>query len=430
MSTVVPLAPQPAAPGLPGDEERRRGLRRMKSVSGGLLVLAAVVYVVARRAEDAGAPGWVGFVRAAAEAGMIGGLADWFAVTALFRRPLGLPIPHTALIPARKDALGASLGDFVGGNFLAEDVVRARVRQAGVAGRVGAWVAVEPHAERVVAEAAVTVRGALEVLRDEDVQELLERTLLRPLAEAPVGPPLGQLLGRVVEDGSHHGLVDLSVDELRRWLVVNRSVVVNVVAAQAPAWSPRLLDDVVAGRVHAELLRFVEEVGRDPDHSFRRAVDRFLGQVALDLQHDVDTMRRADELKDRLLERDDVREATRRVWASVRRVLVDAVGDPGSDLRRRAVLGLQTLGRRVVEDDELRRKVDGWLEQAVVHVATNYRDELTAVISDTVRRWDVDETTRKIELQVGRDLQFIRVNGTLVGALVGVVIHGVSVWLL
>jgi uncharacterized membrane-anchored protein YjiN (DUF445 family) len=188
----------------------------MKSVAGGLLVLAAIVYVVARRAEEAGAPAWVGFVRAAAEAGMIGGLADWFAVTALFRRPLGLPIPHTALIPTRKDALGESLGDFVGGNFLAEEVVRSRVRQAGVSGRVGVWVAEEPHAKRVAAEAAVAVRGALEVLRDDDVQDLLERTVLRPLAEAPVGPPLGQLLGRVVDDGSHHGLVDLAVDETRR----------------------------------------------------------------------------------------------------------------------------------------------------------------------------------------------------------------------
>jgi uncharacterized membrane-anchored protein YjiN (DUF445 family) len=403
----------------------------MKSVAGGLLVLAGIVYVVARRVEEAGAPAWVGFVRAAAEAGMIGGLADWFAVTALFRRPLGLPIPHTALIPTRKDALGESLGDFVGGNFLAEEVVRSRVRQAGVSARVGVWIAEEPNAQRVAAEIAVAVRGALEVLRDDDVQDLLERTVLRPLAEAPVGPPLGQLLGRVVEEGSHHGLgVDLAVDETRRWLVANRRTVVSVVAAQAPSWSPRLLDDVVASRVHAELLRFVEEVAGDPDHSFRRAVDRFLGQVALDLQHDHRTMQRADELKDRLLERDDVRAATGRVWASARRVLLEAVSDPTSDLRRRAVRGLQGLGRRLVDDDELRRKVDGWLEEAVVHLATNYRDELTAVISDTVRRWDVDETTRKIELQVGRDLQFIRVNGTLVGALVGMVIHGVSLLLL
>ena len=424
MSTAAPAAPTSRL--LPTDEERRRGLRRMKSVAGGLLVLAAIVYVVARRAEEAGAPAWVGFVRAAAEAGMIGGLADWFAVTALFRRPLGLPIPHTALIPSRKDALGESLGDFVGGNFLAEEVVRSRVRQAGVSERVGAWISQEPHAERVAAEVAVAVRGALEVLRDDDVQDLLERTVLRPLAEAPVGPPLGQLLGRVVDEGSHHGLVDLAVDETRRWLAANRRTVVAVVTAQAPSWSPRLLDDVVAGRVHTELLRFVEEVARDPDHSFRRAVDRFLAQVALDLQHDRRTMLRADELKEQLLARDDVRAAMGRVWASARRVLLEAMSDPTSDLRRRAVRGLQGLGERLVEDGELRRKVDGWLEEAVVHLATNYRDELTAVISDTVRRWDVDETTRKIELQVGRDLQFIRVNGTLVGALVGLVIHGVS----
>ncbi|HZB49859.1 MAG TPA: DUF445 family protein, partial [Mycobacteriales bacterium] len=189
------------------DLVRRRALVRMKTGATALLVGAAVVYALTTwLGEDRG---WVGFVRAAAEAGMVGGLADWFAVTALFRRPLGLPIPHTAIIPTRKDALGDSLSDFVGTNFLSEEVVRDRLRQADPAGRFGRWLAAPANAERVTAEVASVLRGAIGVLRDSDVQAVLEPAVRRRLAEMPVGPALGRLLGDAVTDGAHHKLVDL-----------------------------------------------------------------------------------------------------------------------------------------------------------------------------------------------------------------------------
>ena len=407
------------------DADRQRDLRRMKAFAGGLLLAAAVVYVLARRAEDGG-PAWVGFVRAAAEAGMVGGLADWFAVTALFRRPLRLPIPHTAIIPTRKDALGASLGDFVGTNFLAEDVVRHRVRQAQVAGRIGTWLDDPAHAERVVAEAAVAVRGALAVLRDEDVQDLLEHTVVRPLAALPVGPPLGRVLDRVVADGAHHGLVDIVLAELETWVRANRDVIVELVISQAPTWAPTLVNELIGARVHAELVRWVAEVRADTDHSARQALDRYLRALASDLRTDPATMARADALKDRLLAHDEMRTALRTLWASMRRVLLEAVDDPDSDLRRRAALGLRGLGQRLGADAGLRAKVDAWLESALAYVAVTYRDELTSVITDTVERWDATDTSRRIELRVGRDLQFIRVNGTVVGALAGLAIHTVG----
>ena len=213
MPGTVPLTAPTAA-----DRQRRRDLVRMKGTATALLLVAAVVYLLARRAEDGGAAGWVGFVRAAAEAGMVGGLADWFAVTALFRRPLGLPIPHTAIIPTRKDALGRSLSDFVGANFLSEQVVRDRLAQADVTGRVGRWLAEPANAERVTAELASLLRGAIGVLRDADVQAVLEPAVRRRLAEVPVGPALGRLLGDAVADGAHHKLVDLVAATADDWL--------------------------------------------------------------------------------------------------------------------------------------------------------------------------------------------------------------------
>ena len=405
---------------------RRRDLRRMKSVAAGLLVVAAVVYLLARRAEDAGAPVWVGFVRAAAEAGMVGGLADWFAVTALFRRPLGLPIPHTALVPTRKDALGDSLGDFVGENFLAEDVVRDRLGGARVAQRLGGWLVAPEHASRVGAEGAVAARAALTVLTDEDVQDLLESTVLRRLRAVPAGPPAGRLLAAVVRDGSHVGLVDAVADHAVRWLEEHRQDVEGLVQRQAPTWSPRLVDELVAIRVSSELIRFAVAVRDEPDHPVRRSLDDWLTALSRDLREDPGTMARADALVQRFAEHPQVRESLRALASTVRRLVLDAVEDPESPLRVRVRDMLVDLGERLTADAELQAKVDAWVEDALAYVVTTYRSELTSTITETVRRWDGAQAARRIELQVGRDLQFVRVNGTIVGALVGVVLHAVG----
>jgi uncharacterized membrane-anchored protein YjiN (DUF445 family) len=422
VTTLDQLIP-PAAP------DQRRDLRRMKSLATALLAAAAVVYLLASRAEDGG-PAWVGYVRAAAEASMVGALADWFAVTALFRRPLGLPIPHTAIIPTRKDQLGAGLGDFVGTHFLSEQVVRDRLKSVGVAARVGGWLTDPDHARRVTDEAATALRGAIEVLRDDDVRAVLEQALLPRLLEAPVGPPLGRLLTRVVEDRAHEGVLQLAIDQVNRWLAQNEDVVVDAVARQAPAWSPRFVDEAVALRVYREVVRVAGEVQRDPEHPLRRSVDRFLAETGRDLQDDLETIHRAEQLKAGLLAHPAVRAAAGDLAGSVRAALLDAVANPDGELRRRAAAGVASFGGRLDSDDRLRAKVDGWLEDAAAYLVTTYRDELTATITETVNRWDGEETARKVELAVGRDLQFIRINGTLVGGLAGIGIHALTQLLL
>jgi uncharacterized membrane-anchored protein YjiN (DUF445 family) len=401
----------------------------MKAFATALLVAAAVVYVVASRAEDGGAA-WVGYVRAAAEASMVGALADWFAVTALFRRPLGLPIPHTAIIPTRKDQLGAGLGDFVGTNFLSEPVVRDRLRSVGVAARVGGWLTDPDHARRVTDAVATALRGAIEVLSDDDVRAVLEQALLPRLLETQVGPPLGRLLTRVVEDRAHEGVLQLAIDQVNRWLAENEDVVVDAVARQAPAWSPRFVDAAVAMRVYREVVRVAGEVQRDTEHPLRRSVDRFLAQTGRDLQDDLETIHRAEQLKAGLLAHPAVRSAAGDLAGSVRAALLEAVANPDGELRRRATAGVASFGGRLTSDDRLRAKVDGWLEDAAAYLVTTYRDELTATITDTVDRWDGEETARKVELAVGRDLQFIRINGTLVGGLAGIGIHALTQLLL
>ncbi|HEY6425060.1 MAG TPA: DUF445 family protein [Pseudonocardiaceae bacterium] len=400
----------------------------MKAVALGFLLGAAVVYVVALHYESAG--GWIGYVRAMAEAGMVGALADWFAVTALFRHPLGLPIPHTAIIPRKKDAIGENLGDFVGANFLAEGVVLDKLRRVGIGGRFGRWLAQRRNAERVTAELATMVRAAVTVLRDEDIQAVLENAVVRRIVERPWGPPLGRLLGQLLTDGAHRKLVDLVAERAYEWVRDNHGAVLRVVSKRLPDWSPRFVDELVADKLYGEVLAFAWAVHSDPEHPMRKAVDTFLIDFAHDLRTDPATMERAEAIKLQMLAHPDVATLFGSAWGTAKKMLLEAADDPSSELRRRVLDGLVALGGRLAGDAELRAKVDHWLEGVASYVVSHYRGEILTLITDTVQRWDAEETSRKVELQIGRDLQFIRINGTVVGALAGLAIHTISQLLL
>ncbi|MFE3638727.1 DUF445 domain-containing protein [Streptomyces sp. NPDC059168] len=410
----------------PADEERRRGVRRMKLTATGLLLFVALVYVLARLATHQGAGAWAGYVAAAAEAGMVGALADWFAVTALFRHPLGLPIPHTAIIPTKKDQLGVSLGEFVGENFLSQDVVRQRLRAVGIGSRLGAWLARPEHADRVTAELATALRGALTVMRDRDVQAVVTEAVTRRADVQEIAPGLGKMLERIVADGGHNRVVDLVVARAHDWLELHRADVMSAVEGGAPGWTPRFVDKKVGDRVYKELLRFVTEMRDMPSHPARGALDRFLTDFASDLQSDTDTRGRVERLKGDILGRGEVQDLIASAWTAVRSMVVAAAGDERSELRTRVRAALLSLGTRMANEPKVQQKVDGWVEGVAVHVVTTYRKEITSLITETVAGWDAEHTTRKIEAHIGRDLQFIRINGTVVGSLAGLLIYVVT----
>lgn len=410
----------------PADEEKQRGVRQMKLTATGLLLFVAVVYVLAKWAQNSGAGPWAGYVAAASEAGMVGALADWFAVTALFRHPLGIPIPHTAIIPTKKDQLGVSLGEFVGENFLSEDVVRQRLRAVGIGSRLGAWLAVPEHADRVTAELSTALRGALTVLRDSDVQAVVGEAITRRAAAQEIGPGIGKMLEKVVADGGHKRVVDLVVNRAHDWLVLHRDEVMDAVEGGAPGWTPKFVDRKVGERVYRELLRFTTEMRDMPGHPARGALDRFLTDFASDLQSDTDTRARVERLKGEVLGRDEVQDLIASAWTAVRSMIVAAAEDERSELRLRVRASLLSLGSRMAAERKVQDKVDQWVEDAAVYVVTAYRKEITSLITDTVASWDAEHTTRKIEANIGRDLQFIRINGTVVGSLAGLLIYTVS----
>ncbi|GAA1606533.1 DUF445 domain-containing protein [Kribbella sancticallisti] len=403
------------------DLVRRRGLRQMRMVALSLLVLAAIVYVVTLHREGA----W-GYVNAASEAAMVGALADWFAVTALFRHPLGLPIPHTAIVPTRKDSLAESLEQFVTENFLSEAVVAEKMRTAEVSRRAGEWLASGNHAERIVEEGARTIGAALPRLGDDDVTAFVQGSLLPRFAAEPLSPIAGHFLQSVVDDGAHHALFDLLMVEAYDWLRDNRETLTEVVGSRAPRWSPRWVDSIVIDRIHKEALVWLAGIRDDPQHPARKAVDRLLSQLADDLQNDPEMMERFETFKRRMLSHPDMGTSLTAVWDAVRTALIGAINDPEGPLRGRAAQAIKDLGKRLQTDDVLRAKVDTRASEAVGYVVRTYGTEIVSVISDTIERWDGREASARIELHVGRDLQFIRINGTVVGALVGLVIHTAS----
>ncbi|MFE1664013.1 DUF445 domain-containing protein [Microbacterium sp. P02] len=425
------MARTPPALLSPADQERRRALSLMKTVALGALVFMAVLFVVAFTLQERYP--WLDYVRAAAEGGMVGALADWFAVTALFRHPLGIPIPHTAIIPNRKDEIGRTLGEFVETNFLSEEVVRTKLDSLSIATSVGRWLTdPEPsaqgqtHAQRVVSEGATMATGVLNALSDDDVNGIIEDLARTHLIMPEWGPPLGGWLERIVASGAHHGAVDMAAENVAAWLEGNHAAFDGLVSRRLPTWVPSLAHRLVDDTIYNEAVRFVAAVRADPDHPARHAIDAYLERLADGLQHDPATIGRLEDSKIAVFDSPRVRELAAAAWNTAKTGLLTALADPDSGLRTRATAALVDVGGRLRTDAALQRRVDDWVGQGAVFLVSRYRHDIASIITDTVERWDPAETTEKIELMVGRDLQYIRLNGTIVGALAGLAIFTIA----
>ncbi|MGO4692014.1 DUF445 domain-containing protein [Glaciibacter sp. 2TAF33] len=419
--------PVPTTLGEP-DAVRLAALARMKRLATGLLVLMAIVFAVAFVLQERFPA--LQYVRAAAEGGMVGALADWFAVTALFRYPLGLRIPHTNIIASRKNEIGASLGEFVEENFLSESVVRGKLESIGISSRLGAWLADAENARRLTDELAVAGRGMLDLLDDDDIKDLIESVAREHLVEPEWGPSIGRVGERLVAAGQHTAAVDLLLDTAESWLVAHPEAFGRAVSARLPGWLPEFVDKMVDDRALREVVGFVGAVRVDPEHPLRQALDRYLAELTHDLQWDAVTIARAEILKVEMLDSPRLREFAGETWDSVKDTLGEALGDPQSATRDGIRSTVMDVGTRLAGDPELGAKIDRWIADTLSYVVTSYRHQIAGVITETVERWDPAETAAKIELQVGKDLQFIRINGTVVGALAGVAIFTVAQGLL
>jgi len=397
----------------------------MKRLATGLFGLAAAVFLACVLiGSEAGA--WVGYVRATAEASMVGALADWFAVTALFRHPMGVPIPHTAIIPRKKDQIGASLGTFVQENFLTRAVVEEKLTTIDVPTRLGNFLAAPGRAERLAGDASAVLTAISELLRDEDLEPAVAALVDRKLHDTPAAPIVARALELVVDGDRHQEVLSAALRGLARFLQENRVVFRAQLGDASPAWVPDWVDDRVFDRVFSGVQQFLAEVGADPRHELRHSYDMRLRAYVHALRTDPATAGRVEELKKELLEHPAVRTWSGSLWTQAKSAVLKAAADPGSELRTRTA-GLILDGARLLRTDPtVRELVQRHTHSIAGYLVERFAGDVADLVGSTVARWDTEETSHRIELQVGRDLQWIRVNGTVVGGLAGRVIYTVA----
>jgi uncharacterized membrane-anchored protein YjiN (DUF445 family) len=405
-------------------EERQRQLDRMKRRATGLLVAMGVVFVIASVLEPGHA--WLGYIRATAEASLVGGVADWFAITALFRHPLNIPIPHTAIIPSRKDRIGRSLGNFVQNNFLSPEVLAAKLRAAQISRRAAEWLAEPDNAHKAAQNLASVLKSAGAVIRDEDVLALLDRSVVEPLRRMAIAPVLSKGLELLTVDDRHQLLLDRVIQGLTRLVAENELLIRDRIREESPWWVPEMVDDRIHRKVLGGIERTLFEVAADPDHPLRHQFNELLSEWMVQLQESPEVIARAEAIKQQVLDPETSGRLAASLWSEVKEAL-SRTNPPGEGGALDAVArGLSALGRAALGDESLLEKVDGWVIGAVLRVVEQHRHEVGQLIAQTVSAWDPDETSRRIELLVGRDLQYVRINGTLVGGLVGLIIYSVT----
>lgn len=415
-------------PSAEAEAQRRKDLKKHKALATGLLLLAAAIFLACRWYEvhvDSSAT-WVGFVRAAAEAGMVGGLADWFAVTALFRYPMGLKIPHTAIIRRKKDQLGDALSGFVGENFLNAELITEKVSKAEIPERIAQWLVEPDNAHKVSHETGKLLANAVDALDPTDAEAVIRSALIEKLAQPEWGPPLGRTLGKLVDGGQVEPLVDQFLQWVHKKALASETTIIRILDERAPTWAPKFVNELVGDKVYRELITWTQAVNEDKNHEARQAIRRFIDQFVTDLQHDPKMIARVEEIKHDVMNSAPVQDAAGTLWQSARSSIIEAARDEHSVLRTKIEELAITWGTKLQTDSTLRAALDRRITGIAAFLADNYSDEVTSIISETIERWDADEASDKIELMVGKDLQYIRLNGTIVGALAGLAIYTVS----
>jgi uncharacterized membrane-anchored protein YjiN (DUF445 family) len=418
-----------ALPASAGMSAGANGGTRMRRIATGMLVAMALLYVVARSQEQVHPA--IGFVRAFAEAAMVGGLADWFAVTALFRHPLGLPIPHTAIIPRNKDRIGTTLAQFLRANFLTARVVARRMARLDVAGAAGRLLAAPAEGDaRLRRGASRLIADILDVLDDEKLGGVAKSAISQRLGATRFAPILGQLLTAAMKEGRHQPVMDGIIRWAARTLDGNQAMIHQMVHERANSilrWTG--LDETIANAIIDGLDRMLDEAAEDPGHRLRVKVEEGLATLAFDLQFDAEMQAKVDRIRDEIMANPEMQRWIDGLWQQLREGLLRAARDPDAAMAGKLGEALRQLGETLRDDPQVKRMVNRFARRAAAGTAARYGDDIVKLVSETIRSWDAQTVTDRLENAVGRDLQYIRINGTLVGGSVGVALHTLSVLL-
>ncbi len=408
------------------DELKRKQLRKYKAFATGLFLLMAIVFVVSTILQKTNDSHWIGYVRAFSEAAMVGALADWFAVTALFNYPLGLKIPHTNLIENSKERIGDNLGNFVVENFLSPQNIRPYILKIKVSNFVGEWLSKENNQHKLIQESSDIILNIVNKLEEKSVTRFIANKMSEMASEININTVIGNGLEYVIEKNEHQKLVSNLSGQIKNFVIENQEMVRERVKKESHALIPKFVDDTIAEKITTGLANFFDEVENDADHSIRHEITAKLYSFAEDLKENPKWKEEFQDLKSNFLKEDQLNKYAADIWISIKKNIISELTKDDSYVKKYIQKNLNELAFNLQNDEKLQYKIDHWLRTTAYKYILKNTHQFSSLISSTVGNWEGKELSQKLELEVGKDLQFIRVNGTLVGGLVGLIIYTIS----
>ncbi|MCD0478595.1 DUF445 domain-containing protein [Chryseobacterium sp. LC2016-29] len=408
------------------DEAKRKQLRKYKAFATGLFVLMAIIFIITTILQKTLDSHWIGYVRAFSEAAMVGALADWFAVTALFRHPLGLPIPHTNLIENSKEKLGDNLGSFVVSNFLSPKTIRPYIQKIKISNFVGEWLTKERNQETLIKNLSDIVLDILNKLDDSEVSHFISKKVSEMTNDIQLNKILGNGIIYLLDKNDHQKIVTNLSKQIKEYLIENDEMIQERVKKGSYSFIPSFVDNKIADKIASGLSDFFREVEEDTNHEIRGLITKKIYEFSNDLKENPKWNDEFKTIKNDFLKKDKLEEYSNDIWLSIKKTLNNELQEEESSLKKYITKNLNEFSQNLKTDENLQNKIDHWVRVTAYKYILKNAHQAGNLISSTVGNWQGKELSEKLELEVGKDLQFIRVNGTLVGGLVGLIIYTIS----
>ena len=408
------------------EEAKRKQLKKYKAIATGLFVLMAILFVTTTILQKTNTSHWIGYVRAFSEAAMVGALADWFAVTALFKRPLGLPIPHTNLIENSKQKLGDNLGNFVVENFLSPETIRPYIQKLKISGFVGEWLGKDKNQEILISNLSDIVLDILHKLDHSEVSSFIGKKLTEMTDNIRLNAILGNGINYLLDKNDHQKLITNLSKQIKEYIIENDETIKERVKKGSYSFIPSFVDQKIANKIADGLSDFFKEIEENPEHEIRDLITRKIYEFSTDLKENPKWNDEFKTIKNDLLKNDKLTEYSTDIWTSIKKTMIEELQNNDSTLKKYLSKNLNEFSHNLKTDEILQNKIDHWVRVTAYKYILKNRHQASTLISSTVGNWQGKELSEKLELEVGKDLQFIRVNGTLVGGLVGLIIYTIA----
>lgn len=408
------------------DIEKKIQLKKYKMFATGLFVLMAVIFVVMTILEKKNPAHWIGYIRAFSEAAMVGALADWFAVTALFNYPLGIKIPHTNLIENSKERIGDNLGNFVVENFLSPQNIRPYIQKIKISNFVGDWLSKERNQENLMKEVSIIILDILNKLDDTAVVSFIGKKAKEMSDDLKINQIVGNGIEYILDKKDHQRFITNLSKQIKEYVINNQEMVKQRVKSESYFLIPKFVDDGIADKITSGLSKYFEEVELDENHSLRTEITQKLYSFSKEIQTDEKWVEEFKAIKNDFLKEEKIQQYSQDIWLSIKKSLSSELEEEQSALKNYLRKNLAELSENLKTDEVFQHKIDHWVRATAYKYILKNTHQFGALISSTVGNWEGKELSAKMELEVGKDLQFIRVNGTLVGGLVGLIIYTVT----